>query len=322
MKGKSDTIMKTHMPISDSEQENLKDVKLKRDDLPALYHTATLESGNAQNSLLRLTKLNLFFLTLGATLSAINISGISDPNYRYLISYGSTAMLIISIIITFAMEQAKYERKWYDGRAIAESIKTLAWRFMMNSEPYKSEAKPNDRFRDDLYAVLKDRKSFAELLGGDTSTHQQLTDTMEKIRKSDLSTRKQVYLVNRIQNQKKWYNQKSKINRNHGATFFWILMGVQVVAILASILLQKTPDFIFNPTGVLTTVAAGLLAWMQLKQYRTLAESYGLTTHELGIIESKVQDIRSNEEFSDFVLEAETAISREHTVWLARRVNV
>ncbi len=309
------------MPVSDSEQE-LREVKLKRNDLPALYHTATLESGNAQNSLLRLTKLNLFFLTFGATLSAINISGISDPNYRYLISYGSTAMLIISIIITFAMEQAKYERKWYDGRAIAESIKTLAWRFMMNSEPYRSEIKPENRFRDDLYAVLKDRKSFAELLGGDTSTHQQLTDTMEKIRKSDLNTRKQIYLVNRIQNQKKWYNEKSKVNRNSGSLFFWLLIGIQIIAILASVLLQKTPDFIFNPTGVLTTMAAGLLAWMQLKQFRTLAESYGLTTHELGIIESKAQEIRSNDDFSDFVLESETAISREHTVWLARRVNI
>lgn len=79
---------------------------------------------------------------------------------------------------------------------------------------------------------------------------------------------------------------------------------------------------IFNPTGIFTTVIAGILAWTQIKQYKTLAESYGLTTQELGIIEERSKGILKNDEFSNFVIEAEAAISREHTVWLARRINV
>lgn len=310
------------MPASGYKQSLLKDIQIKRTDLPALYHTATLESGKAQKWLLRLTKLNIFFLTLGATLSAINIGigGIVDNNQKFIIAYGSTTMLVLSTIITFAVEQMRYERKWYDGRAIAESIKTLAWRFMMNAEPYKSEGKPEERFRNDLYAILKDKKSFAELLGGETSTDQQITDVMGKIRKADLNARRQIYLLSRIQNQKKWYSQKSKENRDNGTAFFWILIVIQVFAISSSILIQRVPDFIFNSTAVLTTLAAGLLAWVQIKQYKILAESYGLATHELGIIESKISEIKSNNEFSAFVLEAETAISREHTMWLARRV--
>src|SRR3989338_4769470 len=123
------------------------DYILTRDDQPALYHTATTESGNAQWMLLLLTKVNIALLITGALLPSINTLYITDSNVKYFINFGGTGFLLLSVILTFALDQQKYERKWYDGRAIAESIKTLTWRYMMNSEPYRSEHNPDERFR-------------------------------------------------------------------------------------------------------------------------------------------------------------------------------
>lgn len=49
--------------------------------------------------------------------------------------------------------------------------------------------------------------------------------------------------------------------------------------------------------------------------------SYGLASQELGMIAEQVEYISDPEELSAFILDAENAISREHTLWIARRDN-
>ena len=58
---------------------------------------------------------------------------------------------------------------------------------------------------------------------------------------------------------------------------------------------------------------------MQIKKFNELNSSYTLTAHEIGIIQTRLQDVEAEEEFSDFVNEAELAFSREHTQWVARQ---
>lgn len=298
-----------------------KAIKIEKSDLPALYHTATIASGNAQETFLLLIKASIFFLSLGAIFSAINITGFLIP-YAQTISILIAVTLIISVAITVVIELAKYEKKWYDGRAIAESVKTLSWRFMMNAEPYYTlKQESENRLRKDLTQIKDARKSFGELLGGDIAIMDQITETMRSLKKSDLDTRKGTYQANRIGSQKKWYADNSKNNRMKGEGFFWALIIFQIIAIVSALIIAQIPGFILNPTGVVTTIVAGIIAWMQVKQYKNLAESYGLTSQELGIIESKIAGIKKNSEFADFVVESETAISREHTMWLARRTS-
>jgi hypothetical protein len=71
--------------------------------------------------------------------------------------------------------------------------------------------------------------------------------------------------------------------------------------------------------GVLTSLCASLLAWMQVKQYQELSQSYAIAAHELGLISVLAEHGQSEVDFSAFVADAETAMSREHTLWAARR---
>jgi hypothetical protein len=71
--------------------------------------------------------------------------------------------------------------------------------------------------------------------------------------------------------------------------------------------------------GVLTSLCASLLAWMQVKQYQELSQSYAIAAQELGLISALAKHSQSEADFSAFVADAETAMSREHTLWTARR---
>ncbi|EBT7445580.1 SLATT domain-containing protein, partial [Salmonella enterica] len=54
-------------------------------------------------------------------------------------------------------------------------------------------------------------------------------------------------------------------------------------------------------------------------KYNELAVSYFLTAHEIGDIKEQFNYISSENDFLEFVNNAEKAFSREHTQWLARR---
>lgn len=79
------------------------------------------------------------------------------------------------------------------------------------------------------------------------------------------------------------------------------------------------PSLKWLPTEALAVAASSALGWMQIKRFNELATAYSLTSHEIGIIKSKFKSVNSAEELSKFVEDAESAFSREHTQWAARR---
>ena len=69
-------------------------------------------------------------------------------------------VLVVSIIVSLVGRVKKFERQWFDCRAIAESVKTMAWRYMMRAERYRAE-KPAPEidalFAKELIAVSRAR---------------------------------------------------------------------------------------------------------------------------------------------------------------------
>lgn len=59
---------------------------------------------------------------------------------------------------------------------------------------------------------------------------------------------------------------------------------------------------------------------MQAKQHRALAQAYAVASQELASITSQLNRGITEQEWPQFVIDAEEAISREHTTWLASRV--
>ncbi|HDQ2581608.1 TPA: SLATT domain-containing protein [Morganella morganii] len=81
---------------------------------------------------------------------------------------------------------------------------------------------------------------------------------------------------------------------------------------------EATPTSL--PTELITTIISALIGWVQIKKYNELSASYALTAHEIGLIKEQSYYISSEKDFLDFIRDAETAFSREHTQWQARRI--
>ena len=64
---------------------------------------------------------------------------------------------------------------------------------------------------------------------------------------------------------------------------------------------------------------SAIVRWIQIKKFYELAIAYNFTANEISIIETKLDSLNTEQEFSKFVNEAEQAFSREHTQWIARR---
>ena len=74
--------------------------------------------------------------------------------------------------------------------------------------------------------------------------------------------------------------------------------------------------------GVITTVAATATTWMHSKSFRELYQSYSMIAQELSLIESKANQIGSEEELETIILDTERVISREHSVVISRRLGI
>ena len=73
------------------------------------------------------------------------------------------------------------------------------------------------------------------------------------------------------------------------------------------------------PVEVIATAAGAVLTWLQAKKHSELNSSYGLTAHEIVLIKGEALSVKTEKELSEFVVNSESAFSREHTQWAARK---
>lgn len=179
---------------------------MEKKDYPGLYRAADNASLSAQSTYLHTVQWHIFTLILGAAL-AIN----PLPNAIY--SLVNAAVFLAALGISIFIASKRYERMWYSARAVAESVKTVTWRYAMRTEPFletDSVYEVNAVFRNMLVNIISSNNQIGDLLGGDDCALDQITPEMQRIRTLDLKQRKNVYLSARIDEQRKWYAKKIK----------------------------------------------------------------------------------------------------------------
>jgi hypothetical protein len=292
-----------------------------QDDYPAVFLAANHASANAQERYLHLTKGTLILLVLGGGFAAAApLSALSSV--RPALAISSALLLAASLMVTLYLRARKPEQLWYGGRAVAESAKSMAWRYMTRAAPYQTDAAdpPTDRrFVFDLESIVKERKQLAFGFGGEFDQQPQISDHMRAVRRSELTVRCQLYLEERIRDQRTWYGGQAKKNREAETRYSYAILAIQLTAVLAAIALIAWPASEIRLTGLFVSIASAFIAWIQLKQHKELAQSYSIAELELGFIEERARHLNNEEELSNFVSDAENAISREHTLWIARR---
>ncbi|MET9297294.1 DUF4231 domain-containing protein [Streptomyces sp. NPDC003077] len=287
-------------------------------DLPGLQQLADRTSLAGQASYLRLTRVRLWATVAAALCGAI---GLND-GLPELVDDGLDAASLMAFIIALAAEilllRTRPEETWYQGRAVAESLKSLAWKYAMRAQPFHDAG-------DDEAAVLFRRKirsvldTLPEGVVPGSESPAQISTGMRELRQAPLSVRVTAYKRGRIEDQRVWYARKARFNAERSQRWRLSLLGLELLGVFGALLLLLNVTA-FDPGGLLAVLVAAGGAWLEVKQYDNLASAYALTSTELLLVEGEGEDVVSEEDFAQYVVSAEQAISREHTMWGARRL--
>lgn len=292
---------------------------IQNNDFPNYFIAGDNASLKAQKTYINLICVDLILICLGASLSIYNYQNTNTKMWIYIVS---GIFLFISFILSLIMKFKKYEDIWYRGRALAESVKTLTWRFMTKSELFDStisDEEAKKKFIERIKEIKNEFKDLTNSLRAENLKQPIITSKMEEIRSKSIEERRAFYLKNRIKNQIDWYASKADTNENKYEYWFWVVIIAQAFAIISIIVLIKYPEFNFNFVGLFTTLSASFLSWLQVKKYQENKEAYTTALSELRMIETLSESINTEEEFAKFVLDSENAMSREHTIWLAQK---
>lgn len=292
---------------------------MQNSDFPSYFQASDYASITTQKNYLDIIRIDLLFMVIASALTIFNYQSEESKLYIYVIS---GFLLLISLILTIILKTKKYEDVWYQGRALAESCKTLTWRFVCCSEYFENSVdlvEAKKRFIDRIKELSNEFKELSKSMNAKTLNLPIITDKMLEIRSMNLSDRKHYYIQNRIEDQKKWYADKAEYNIEKYNLWFWIIIFSQIASLIGIVFLIKNPECNWNFVGLFTTISASAISWLQLKQHQELKQAYSTATQELNFIVTLSEQATTEDSFSKFVLDSENAVSREHTLWLAQR---
>ncbi|MFY0684145.1 MAG: DUF4231 domain-containing protein [Balneola sp.] len=292
---------------------------MENNSYPSLFIASDEESNSSQKYYTRLFLADLYCIISAALLTVYSFSMEDELRWIYIVS---AILLISSISITIVLKAKEFESTWYKARALAESCKTLTWRFMTCSESFEidlSKEEVQNIFLKRLQDLKDEFSDLNKVLDSNTLSKPLITNEMKKNRESELTERKKFYLENRIINQKKWYSKEAKKNKKRYNQWFFIVLISQLLALGYVIFLISNPTTNLNLVGLFTTIASSAISWLQVKKHQELKQAYTTTIQDLSFIEAKYESIDTENKFSKFVLDAENAFSREHTTWVAQR---
>lgn len=288
---------------------------LNAEDLPPFQRAVSDESQRGQRVFTTLIALRLSLLLLAA------VAGVATwklDDFALGPALAAGAFAATSIVEVFLLTNRPNER-WYVGRALSESVKSLTWRFATASEPFprsRSDSDSTEEFAGRLLGLTRDISAAG--LAAPAMTGRQITDGMRALRSSSLEDRRAAYLTGRLESQRAWYAERSLSNRARATRWSVSMLVLEIVGVTLAVSRAAGLTDV-DLLGVAAAAVAAGAAWTQTRQHGAVATAYALASQELAAMGSLATRIRSEADLSQFVNDTETAISREHTMWRARR---
>ena len=286
------------------------------DHFPSLFQAANQASISARQCYFCFQQIHLYGLILGSFAMVIFPLAINTVKWLYIVP---AIILTLGIIFFWVSRWRKDDEKWFRCRAMAESAKSITWRFMMQAEPFTDDSTAKCLF----VAKLKEIReaipsSSTDLARSLDPAATPISDWIKKVRGGSLDERKAFYLKSRLHDQKAWYSKKAKFNAKQKIHWFRITLALQVLAVVFAIIQVFPNGLPVHLVPFLVTCAAAAVAWNQMKRHGELDQTYALAAQELDEQEAIATDL-TGKDFLKFVEQVEETISREHTMWCVRR---
>ena len=284
-------------------------------DFPQLFVAADHASTHGQKLYLRGTRLRLL-LVVGAAGCGIGQWRVGS-SHDDLLGLLAVVLFVLAVLLEGVLWKRRPERDWYDGRALAESVKTLAWKFAVCGDPFPISM-PDQLAVGQFIELLNELRKPYQGLTLSPVPGEAVTGWMSQLRRSSISVRCRSYLEDRVEDQQRWYTVNATKNGRLAAMWRTILIGLELVGALTALLESLTRnDLRFTP--VLAASVGAVVAWLETKQHEQMASAYSTAVADLGNVRSKLKMVSDEQAWAREMSDAEEAISREHTLWRASR---
>ena len=128
---------------------------------------------------------------------------------------------------------------WQDGRAVAQTVRSAAWRYMTRTPPFEDNDTAEEAFTEALRAALEARPDIVSTFTSSGGTRQ-ITPDMRAERGRVVRERIERYRKDRIADQIDWYRRKGRTHARRAVTYFWLALAAQVAAIGVAVVARAT----------------------------------------------------------------------------------
>ncbi len=280
------------------------------DAYPGIYSSADASSSAAQKWYLVLCALRLLSLVSVAAVAAFSVL---IDRWAPIIAIAPISIAVASEIVLLVLRP---DRRWHQCRTVAETAKSLAWRYQVGGRPFALAGQHCKQADQEFVARIQDLvRRFGDSHLPPTRDDQ-VTSGMRAIRSLPLEERKSTYLSGRLQDQMHWYADKADWNRKRADLLQVGLVIVELGALGAAVWGIAYWDHVAI-YSLLAGIAIAVIGWIQIRQHGWLANGYAIASHDIASITATVGSADEEGSWAEFVGDAEDSISREHTVWVS-----
>jgi hypothetical protein len=276
--------------------------------LPTLYSAAEATSTRGQDRFRKLTATSLCLLIVAAAGGLIEHEW---AGWLSLTAFGA------SLVTTGLWIFRHAETNWYDGRAAAESVKSLTWKYAVRGDPFStSTGEAEVAYRSAIEGLVEElRELGSDVRAPDVAAR---SAALDAVRSAPLAHRRDVYRAQRVTQQRDWYARRARDHRVSSHRWHIAMFGCQSAGTVGA-LLKALGSIHADVLSLLATAAVAAAAWVTAGDFVRTARAYDFAALELDGVLDRLDAAGSEDEWASFVADAEQAMSREHTVWLARR---
>lgn len=266
--------------------------------------------------------LRMLRFELGTVIAGAFLGAIDDRTPRII----SAMAFVLAIVMRASRLAGNPVGDWHQGRAAAESVKTMCWRYAVCANPFGRQLDDADVDREFVQRLDEVLEQVASLhvMPPDEQEDEQITPWMRQTRALSLAERQDFYKSARIDDQRRWYASKARASAVNSQRWGVAVLLLECLAAAMAVASLSNMDGFgkFGPgtlLGVLASLIAAATAWTQARQFGNLAAAYTIANQELTSIRGLLARPLEETQWSEFVDSAEGAISREHTMWRAAR---
>jgi len=281
------------------------------DDFPAIFRHADGSAASHQRRFRLLV--NVLVMTSAGT-SLLGV--ISNVRLRMGFAAVLTGFQLIAALTNLSQG---WNSKWYRARAIAETAKSLTWRYAVGGNPFPvggSEQESTRDFHERMVSLTSTTASNNPLLP--RYAVQENMSRIENLRKLPLDERKNAYIKFRVKDQEDWYQSRMiSLGRRQN-----LLSGLSIACATGAVLMSmyvvgRPQQHLPAVVSFLASLSLGIVAIGQSRNLATDVAAYQVTHYEIQHLIGKLPE--EEHEWAIWVDATEELFSREHTMWLGNK---